>query len=68
MTDIDSEERLIRKTFADHLRDRLGWERAYARNTETLGPHGMLDSASERIRCQARRIQLFGDGETETCD
>ncbi len=25
-TDINSEDRLVQKTFADHLRDVLGWE------------------------------------------
>jgi type I restriction enzyme R subunit len=26
ITDINSEDRLLQQTFADHLRDRLGWE------------------------------------------
>ena len=48
ITDINSEDRLVQKTFADHLRDRLGWESVYAYNTETFGPRGMLGRASER--------------------
>jgi type I restriction enzyme R subunit len=30
ITDINSEDRLVQQTFADHLRDALGWESAYA--------------------------------------
>ena len=26
ITDINSEDRLVQQTFAEHLRDRLGWE------------------------------------------
>jgi hypothetical protein len=46
ITDINSEDRLVQKTFADHLRDRLGWESVYAYNAETFGPHGTLGRAS----------------------
>lgn len=48
ITDINSEDRLVQQTFADHLRDRLGWESVYAYNTETFGPQGTLGRASER--------------------
>jgi type I restriction enzyme R subunit len=48
ITDINSEDRLVQQTFADHLRDRLGWESVYAYNSETFGPHGTLGRASER--------------------
>lgn len=48
ITDINSEDRLIQKTFADHLHDNLGWESAYACNAETFGPKGTLGRASER--------------------
>src|SRR5207249_3964394 len=48
ITDINNEDRLVQQTFADYLRDRLGWERVYAYNTETFGPQGMLGRASER--------------------
>jgi type I restriction enzyme R subunit len=48
ITDINSEDRLVQQTFADHLRDRLGWESVYAHNAETFGPHGTLGRASER--------------------
>ena len=48
ITDINSEDRLVQQTFADHLRDRLGWESVYAYNTETFGPQGTLGRVSER--------------------
>ena len=48
ITDINSEDRLVQQTFADHLRDRLGWESLYAYNAETFGPQGTLGRASER--------------------
>src|ERR1039458_6073996 len=48
ITDIYSEDRLVQKTFADHLRDVLGWESIYAHNEETFGPTGTLGRASER--------------------
>lgn len=48
VTDINSEDRLVQTTFADHLRDVLGWESVYAFNDETFGPTGTLGRASER--------------------
>ena len=48
ITDINSEDRLVQRSFADHLRDRLGWESVYAYNTETFGPQGTLGRMSER--------------------
>ena len=48
ITDINSEDRLVQKTFADHLHDVLGWESVYAFNEETFGPSGTLGRASER--------------------
>jgi type I restriction enzyme R subunit len=48
ITGINGEDRLVQQTFADHLRDVLGWESAYAYNAETFGPSGTLGRASER--------------------
>jgi len=48
LTDINSEDRLVQQTFADHLEKVLGWESVYAYNAETFGPQGMLGRASER--------------------
>lgn len=47
-TDINSEDRLVQKTFADHLRDKLGWESVYAWNHETFGLEGTLGRADTR--------------------
>ena len=41
-TDLNSEDRLVQQTFAEHLERKLGWESAYARNEETFGPEGKL--------------------------
>ena len=47
-TDINSEDRLVQQTFADHLESVLGWENIYAWNQETFGPEGTLGRRSER--------------------
>lgn len=48
ITNINSEDRLVQKTFAEHLEKALGWESIYAYNDETFGPQGTLGRASER--------------------
>jgi len=48
ITDINSEDRLVQKTFADHLHDALGWECVYAYKIESFGPSGTLGRTSER--------------------
>lgn len=48
LTDINSEDRLVQRTFADHLQTGLGWESVYAYDAETFGPHGTLGRTSER--------------------
>jgi type I restriction enzyme R subunit len=48
ITDINSEDRLVQETFANHLRDALGWECVYAYKIETFGPSGTLGRTSER--------------------
>lgn len=47
-TNINSEDRLVQKTFADHLEKVLGWENVYAWNDETFGPAGTLGRDSTR--------------------
>ena len=48
-TDINGEDRLVQQTFADHLRDSLGWESVYAYTIEDFGPQAARDgSASAR--------------------
>jgi len=47
-TDINSEDRLVQATFAQHLEKALGWENIYAWNQETFGPDGTLGRADTR--------------------
>ena len=47
-TDINSEDRLVQATFADHLEQQLGWESVYAWNSETFGPDGTLGRKDTR--------------------
>ncbi len=42
ITNINSEDRLVQATFAEHLENELGWEGVYAWNDETFGPSGTL--------------------------
>jgi type I restriction enzyme R subunit len=57
ITGINREDRLVQQTFADHLRDRLGWESVYAYNAETFGPQGTLGRASERDAVLVRDLR-----------
>lgn len=47
-TDINSEDRLVQQTFAEHLEGVLGWESVYAYNAETFGPDGTLGRRDKR--------------------
>jgi type I restriction enzyme R subunit len=47
-TDINTEDRLVQATFAEHLEQHLGWENAYAWNDETFGPGGTLGRTDTR--------------------
>ena len=47
-TDINSEDRLVQATFADHLENVLGWESVYAWNHESFGPDGTLGRKDTR--------------------
>ena len=42
VTPVNSEDRLVQATFAEHLEGVLGWESVYAWNRETFGPDGSL--------------------------
>ena len=42
ITQINSEDRLVQATFAEHLEKELGWESVFAWNQETFGPDGTL--------------------------
>ena len=63
-TDINSEDRLVQQTFADHLRERLGWESVYALNDETFGPDGTLGRAGARRGADARSARGAGAAES----
>jgi len=47
-TDVNSEDRLVQKTIAEHLEKFLGWESIYAWNEETFGPDGTLGRSDTR--------------------
>jgi type I restriction enzyme R subunit len=47
-TDVNSEDRLVQATFAEHLEKVLGWDSIYAWNQETFGPAGTLGRADTR--------------------
>jgi type I restriction enzyme, R subunit len=57
ITDINSEDRLVQQTFAEYLRDHLGWESVYAYNQETFGPGGTLGRTSEREVVLTRNLR-----------
>ena len=57
VTPINSEDRLVQATFADHLEKELGWESVYAWNKETFGPDGTLgrvDTKQAVLTCDLR--------------
>jgi type I restriction enzyme R subunit len=54
-TDINTEDRLVQATFAEHLERELGWESVYAWNDETFGPDSTLG------RNDAREVVLTRD-------
>lgn len=55
---INSEDRLLQNTFAEHLRDKLGWESVYVWNEETFGPDGTLDQAERHEVLLTRRMSV----------
>lgn len=48
ITDINSEDRLVQATFAEHLEKVLGWDSVYAWNQETFSTDGTLGRADTR--------------------
>lgn len=56
-TDINSEDRLVQQTFAQHLEQQLGWDSVYAWNQETFGPTGTLGRSSERDMVLVRDLR-----------
>lgn len=56
-TDINSEDRLVQATFAEHLEKKLGWESVYAWNEETFGPDGTLGRMDTREAVLVRDLR-----------
>ncbi len=60
VTGVNSEDRLVQQTFAEHLEHKLGWDSVYAWNTETFGPNGTLgrNDPSEAVLTRDLRAAL----------
>jgi type I restriction enzyme R subunit len=57
VTPINSEDRLVQKTFAGHLENVLGWESVYAWNEETFGPTGTLGRSDTKEAVLTRDLR-----------
>jgi type I restriction enzyme R subunit len=57
VTPINSEDRLVQVTFAEHLKKVLGWESVYAWNDETFGPAGTLGRTDTREAVLTRDLR-----------
>ena len=57
VTPINSEDRLVQATFAEHLEGELGWESIYAWNRETFGPDGTLGRTHTREAVLTRDLR-----------
>lgn len=57
VTGINSEDRLVQTTFAEHLETLLGWESIYAWNQETFGPDGTLGRNDTREAVLTRDLR-----------
>ena len=57
VTPINSEDRLVQTTFAEHLEQVLGWDSIYAWNEETFGPDGTLGRADTKQAVLTRDLK-----------
>jgi type I restriction enzyme R subunit len=57
LTGINSEDRLVQSTFANHLEIVLGWDSVYAWNEETFGPTGTLGRTSTQDAILTRDLR-----------
>ena len=57
VTPINSEDRLVQATFAEHLEQVLGWESVYAWNRETFGQNGTLGRADTKEAVLTRDLR-----------
>lgn len=58
LTPINGEDGLVQATFAEHLKDKLGWESVYAWNDETFGPGGTLGRKDTTEAVLTRELRL----------
>src|SRR5437870_1614456 len=56
-TSINTEDRLVQATFAEHLKTVLRWETVYAWNDETFGPDGTLGRGDTREAVLTRDLR-----------
>ncbi|MDF1730799.1 MAG: type I restriction endonuclease subunit R [Minwuia sp.] len=54
---INSEDRLVQATFAEHLEQELGWDSVYAWNEETFGPDGTFGRADTKEAVLTRDLR-----------
>ena len=57
VTPINSEDRLVQATFAEHLEQVLGWDSIYAWNQETFGADGTLGRADTKEAVLTRDLR-----------
>ena len=57
VTPVNSEDRLVQATFAEHLEKKLGWESVYAWNEETFGPDSTLGRTDTREAVLTRDLR-----------
>ena len=57
VTSINSEDRLVQATLAQHLEQVLGWDSVYAWNQETFGPDGTLGRADTKQAVLTRDLR-----------
>ena len=57
VTAVNSEDRLVQATFAEHLEKKLGWESVYAWNEETFGPAGALGRSDTKEAVLTRDLR-----------
>ena len=57
VTRINSEDRLVQATFAEHLEKVLDWDSVYAWNRETFGPDGTLGRADTKEAVLTRDLR-----------
>ena len=57
VTTVNSEDRLVQATFAEHLESELGWDSVYAWNEETFGPGGTLGRADTKETVLTRDLR-----------